>query len=169
MNKPQTLQNALMLTPLIGATGSFMSALGVLVMFITVVSTYGACMAPLRRRLAPATHLLASLILAAALTSCTERAVQAWSLQWHQPLGIYAGLIAVQCVVLEFNGFFHTTRRDRLRLCLLFGALMLVLGLLRAFLGSSEWRLATLAPGGFILLGLLIAAWQAWPPASSQQ
>ena len=29
-------------------------------------------------------------------------------------------------------------------------------------------RLATLAPGGFILLGLLIAAWQAWhrPPPS---
>jgi electron transport complex protein RnfE len=48
--------------------------------------------------------MLASLLLAATLTSCANLA-QRWALQWQQSLGIYAGLIALQCVVLEYNGF----------------------------------------------------------------
>ncbi|WLG46089.1 Rnf-Nqr domain containing protein [Pseudomonas sp. FP1740] len=188
MNKSSTLQNSLMLTPLIGATDSLVTALGLWLMSVLVLSAYGLGMGALRSRLIPATHLLAGLVLAATLTSCAELATQAWSLQWHQHLGFYAGLIALQCVVLEHNGFFQGTRRDRLRLCGLFGALMIGLGLLRELIGNgtlgshlpwltgamqSDWqgwvltadgglRLATLAPGGFILLGLLIAARQAW-------
>ncbi len=169
MNKPWTLQNCLMLAPLIGATASFASALGVWLMFIVVVGAYGASMSLLRARLVPPARLLAGILLAATLTSCAEIATQAWSLQWHRPMGIYAGLIALQCVVLEHTGFFHNALRDRLRLCLQFGALMLGLGALRTFLGSSDWRLATLAPGGFILLGLLLAASQAWPRRTSRQ
>jgi electron transport complex protein RnfE len=92
-----------------------------------------------------------------------ELAAQVWSLQWHQHSGLYAGLIALQCVVLEHTGFFQSAWRERLRLCVLFGALMVGLGLLRELLGDAGVRLATLASGGFILLGLLIAAWQAWP------
>ncbi|MGE8482123.1 MAG: Rnf-Nqr domain containing protein [Pseudomonas sp.] len=188
MNKSSPLQNSLMLTPLIGATDSLVTALGLWLMSVLVLSAYGLGMGALRSRLIPATHLLAGLVLAATLTSCAELATQAWSLQWHQHLGFYAGLIALQCVVLEHNGFFQGTRRDRLRLCGLFGALMIGLGLLRELIGNGtlgshlpwltgamqpDWqgwvltadgglRLATLAPGGFILLGLLIAARQAW-------
>jgi electron transport complex protein RnfE len=161
MNKSTSLQGSLMLAPLVGATGSFMSALGVWLIFIVVIGAYGAGMALLRARLVPAIRLLASILLAATLTSCAEVAAQVLALQWHQHLGIYAGLIALQCVVLEHSGFFQTVWRDRLRLCLIFGLLMLGLGLLREF-PLGELRLATLAPGGFILLGLLIAAWQAW-------
>jgi electron transport complex protein RnfE len=65
-------------------------------------------------------------------------------------------------VVLEHNGFFQEPRLDRLRLCGLFGALLVGLGLLREVIGNGGLHLATLVPGGFILLGLLIAAWQAW-------
>lgn len=161
MNNPSALQRCLMLTPLIGATGSFTGALGVWLMFIVVVGAYGASMTLLRHRLVPLARLPGSILMAATLTSCAELATQAWSLQWHQPMGIYAGLIALQCVVLEHTGFFHEALRNRLRLSLQFGALMLGLGALRMYLGSSDWRLATLAPGGFILLGLLLAAWQA--------
>ncbi|ATE79418.1 Rnf-Nqr domain containing protein [Pseudomonas frederiksbergensis] len=188
MNKSSTLQNSLMLAPLIGVTDSLVTALGLWLMFALVLSVYDVSMGILRSRLIPATHLLACLLLAATLTSCVELAMQAWSLQWHQHLGFYTGLIALQCVVLEHNGFFQGTRRDRLRLCGLFGALMIGLGLLRELIGNGtlgshlpwltgavqpDWqgwvltadgglRLATLAPGGFILLGLLIAARQAW-------
>ncbi|UVM51705.1 NADH:quinone oxidoreductase [Pseudomonas sp. B21-015] len=188
MNKSSPLQNSLMLTPLIGVTDSLVTALGLWLMFIVVLSIYGVSMGALRSRLIPATHLLACLLLAATLTSCAELATQAWSLQWHQHLGLYAGLIALQCVVLEHNGFFQNTWRDRLRLCGLFGALMAGLSLLRELIGKGtigshlswlagaaqpDWhgwvltadgglRLATLAPGGFILLGLLFAARQAW-------
>ena len=188
MNKSSTLQHSLMLAPLIGATDSLVSALGLWLMFIVVISAFGVSMGALRSRLVPETRLLASVLLAATLTSCTELAAQIWSLQWHQHVGLYAGLIALQCVVLEHTGFFLSAWRDRLRLFGLFGALMAGLGMLREFIGNGtfgshlpwlagtaqgDWQgwvmtadgglhLATLVPGGFILLGLLIAAHQAW-------
>jgi electron transport complex protein RnfE len=163
MNKSANLQNSLMLAPLIGATDSLVTALGVWLIFIVVISAFGASMAALRSRLIPAARLFAGVLLAATLTGCAELAAQVWSLQWHQHSGFYAALIALQCVVLEHTDFFQSAWRERLRLCVLFGALMVGLGLLREFLGDAGLRLATLAPGGFILLGLLIAAWQAWP------
>lgn len=186
MNKA-SVQNSLMLAPLIGVTGSLMTALGLWLMFVVVIAVYDVGMGPLRARLVPWARLPAGVLLSATLTSCAELAGQAWSLQWQQHLGLYAGLIALQCVVLDNNGFFQSPWRDRLRLCGLFGALMMGLGLLREFIGHGtvgahlswltggvDWpgivltadgglRLATLAPGGFILLGLLIAGWQAWP------
>lgn len=163
MSKSSTLQNSLMLAPLIGATDSWMTALGLWLMFIVVISAYGVGMHALRPRLVPTARLIAGILLAATLTSCAEIAAQAWLLQWHHQAGVYAGLIALQCVVLDHTGFFQSAWRDRLRLCGLFGALMVGLGLLRELIGSEGLHLATLAPGGFILLGLLIAAWQAWP------
>lgn len=188
MNKSSSLQNSLMLAPLIGATDSLVSALGLWLMSIVVINVFGVCMGALRSRLLPVTHLLAAVLLAATLTSCAELAAQLWSLQWHHHVGIYAGLIALQCVVLENTGFYQSAWRDRLHLCGLFGALIAGLGMLRELIGNgtlgshlpwlagtaqADWqgwvltadgglRLATLAPGGFILLGLLIAARQAW-------
>jgi len=163
MIKSSTLQNSLMLAPLIGATTSWAAALGLWLMFIMVITAYGVGMWALRSRLAPSARLFAAILLAATLTSCAQLAARAWSLQWHQPVALYAGLIALQCVVLEYNCFFQRPRLARLRLCAVFGALMLGLSLLREFLGDAGLHLATLVPGGFILLGLLIAARQAWP------
>ncbi len=162
MTKSSTLQNSLMLAPLIGVTTSWTAALGLWLMFIVIISAYGVGMLALRSRLVPPARLLACLLLATTLTSCAQMAAQVWSLQWHQPVALYAGLIALQCVVLEYNGFFQSPRLDRLRLCALFGALMVGLGLLRELVGNGGMHLATLAPGGFILLGVLIAARQAW-------
>jgi electron transport complex protein RnfE len=195
MNKPSQLQNTLMFVPLIGATDSLVNALGLWALFIVVISVFGLGTNALRSRLLPAARLPASVLLAATLTSCAELGAQVWSLQWHQHVGIYAGLIALQCVVLEHCGFFQSPWRERWRLSGLFGAAMVALGLLRELIGDgtlgnhlpwlaaathANWqgwvltadgglRLATLAPGGFILLGLLIAAWQAWhrPPRSN--
>lgn len=167
MSKSSTLQNSLMLAPLIGATDTWMTALGLWLMFIVVISAYGVGMHALRPRLVPSARLIAGILLAATLTSCADLIAQTWSLQWHQQAGIYAGLIALQCVVLDHTGFFQSAWRDRLRLCGLFGALMVGLGLLRELIGGEGLHLATLAPGGFILLALLIAAWQAWPRPST--
>ena len=163
MSKSANLQNSLMLAPLIGATDSLVTALGVWLMFIVVISAYGVGMAVLRPRLVPDARLLAGILLAATLTSCAEIAAQVGSLQWHQHAGIYAGLVALQCVVLEHYGFFLAPKLARLRLCGLFGALMVGLALVRELIGSGGLHLATLAPGGFIVLALLIAAWQALP------
>ncbi|MEJ8863949.1 Rnf-Nqr domain containing protein [Pseudomonas jessenii] len=190
MDNSSTLRNALMLTPLIGVTHSLMAAVGLCLMFLVVTQLFGLAMGALRSRLVPATRMLASILLAATLTSCAELMAQAWSLQWQQHLGIYGTLIALQCVVLEHTGFFQSDWRQRLRLNSLFATLMIALGLLRELIGNgtlgnhlswlfgatqTDWhgwvlvadgglRLTTLVPGGFILLGLMIAAWQAWRP-----
>ena len=191
MDNSSTLRNTLMLTPLIGATQSLTAALGLCLMFMVVTQLFSLAMGALRSRLVPAARLLSSILLAATLTSCTELMAQAWSLQWQQQLGFYGALIALQCVVLEHTGFFQNGWHQRLRLNGLFATLMIALGLLRELIGNgtfgnhlswligatqTDWqgwvlvadgglRLATLVPGGFILLGLLIAAWRAWRPA----
>jgi electron transport complex protein RnfE len=190
MDNSSTLRNCLMLTPLIGATHSLTAALGLCLMFMLVTQLFSLVMGALRSRLVPTARLLASILLAATLTSCAELMAQAWSLQWQQHLGFYGALIALQCVVLEYTGFFQNDWRQRLRLNGLFVTLMIALSLLRELIGNgtlgnhlswligatqTDWqgwvlvadgglRLVTLVPGGFILLGLLIAAWQAWRP-----
>lgn len=190
MNKSSTLQNALMLTPLIGASDSLVKALGLALVFLCVSSLFGLGMNALRPRLAGQGRLGASILLSATLTSCASLAAQAWAFELQQQLALYLGLIAVQCVVLEHQDFFQ--RPVRLRFAGLFCLLLIILGALREAFGSGtignhlqwllgmndvDWpgwvltsggglHLLTLAPGGFILLGLLLAARQAWAAAS---
>ncbi|WP_347901751.1 Rnf-Nqr domain containing protein [Pseudomonas purpurea] len=185
MNRSSALQHSLVLAPLIGASDSLGKAVTLWLMSVLVISLYGLKMSVLRPRMVPGLLLITSLLLAALLTGLAALALQAWAYELHKALGIYVGLIALQCVVLEHNGFFQQPRR--LRLAGLFGALMLSLGLLREVIGNASLghdfipallgngglfsadgglHMATLAPGGFILLGLLIAAKQAWTGAS---
>ena len=142
---------------------------------------YSVCIAPLRLRLSGNSLLLASLLLAATLTSCANILAQRWALQWQQSLGIYGGLIALQCVVLEYNGFFLSGAcpapdvflacRARCYWRWPYCVNCSVRGTSAAFcpstgkalvLFSDGLHLLTLVPGAFILLGLLIAARQAW-------
>jgi len=180
MNTSATLSNSMMLVLLIGATDSVAGALATLLMFAVVVGVYGLCMTPLRSRLSSESLLPVSLILAATLAGCADIFLQRVAMQWHQLISLYTGLIGLQCVVLAHNGFFRRPVRNRLKLCGLFTALMIVLAVLRELIGqgsighhlSEHWQglilfgdglhFATLAPGAFILLGLLLAARQAW-------
>ncbi|SDZ21480.1 Rnf-Nqr domain containing protein [Pseudomonas sp. NFIX28] len=191
MNKSSNLQNSLMLAPLIGASDSLVKALGLMVVFLCVSSLFGLGMSALRPRLAGQARLGASVLLSATLTGCAVLAAQAWAFELQQQLALYLGLIAVQCVVLEQQDFFQ--RPVRLRFIGLFCLLLVILGALREALGSGsighrlpwllgmndvDWpgwvlsaqgglHLLTFAPGGFILLGLLLAARQAWAVSST--
>jgi electron transport complex protein RnfE len=176
MNRSAALSNTLMLTLLLGTSDSLAGALVALLMFATVVGLYGLCMPVLRSRLTGTSALLASLLLAATFTSCVDLLAQRWFLPWQQTFGLYVGLIALQCVVLEHHGFWHQSRVERLKLCGMFGGLMLLLAGLRELSGhgslgqglSEYWpglvvlseglHLITLIPGAFILLALLLAA-----------
>jgi electron transport complex protein RnfE len=180
MKRPTNPGNALMLVLLLGTSTTLAGALGMLLMSSVVVTIYAVCIAPLRSRLHDSAALLASLLLAATLTSCANILAQRWALQWHQTLGLYAGLIALQCVVLEYNGFFRQALTERLKFFGLSSGLLLMLAVLRELFGqghlgrglSEHWQglilfneglhLVTLVPGALILLGLLLAARQAW-------
>jgi len=180
MKRLTNLPNALMLALLLGSSATLGNALTMLLMSGVVLTTYSICIGPLRLRLSGNGLLLASLLLAATLTSCADILAQRWALQWQQSLGIYAGLIALQCVVLEYNGFFRQAFAERLSFFGLSSALLLALAALRELFGqghigrglSEHWQglvlfsdglhLLTLVPGAFIVLGLLLAVRQAW-------
>ncbi|MFW0759349.1 Rnf-Nqr domain containing protein [Pseudomonas sp. H11T01] len=193
MTNTSTLRNSLMLAPLIGVSDTLVKAVGLWLMSIVIIAIYGMTMKAIRTWLSPSLRLAANIVLAATIVSCAELALQVWTLELHRSLGIYLGLIALQCVLLELNGFFeHSLMSERLRLFGLFGVLLIALGTLREVLGTgslgshlswlagsvdTHWqlwlwaqdtgpRLLTLVPGGFILLGLLIAAKQAWAASS---
>lgn len=190
MSKPLSLPGLLMLTPLIGATDAWVKALGLALASTLLIGAFGAGMGLLRPHLQSRQQWLASLLLAATLGSWLWLAVQAWSYELHQQLSLYLGLLPLQCVILEQAGFFQ--HRDRLRLAAGFCGALVLVGALRELLGTgalgshlgwlaglpgdgAAWvllpqgglRLLTLAPGGFILLGLLLAAKQAWTASSS--
>lgn len=186
MSKSSTLQNSLILAPLIGASDSLVKAIGLLLAGLAIICTYGLCMRGLRPLVTANMRLIASILLSACVVSCVELAVQAWAFELHRQLGIYLGLMALQCVLLEYTSFFEAPvpLRPIGLLCLL----PIILGALREVLGNGSlgnhlpwlagmtdtdgqgWTLIAqgglhlfgLAPGGFILLGLLIAARQAW-------
>ena len=110
MNRSAVLSNTLMLTLLLGTTDSLAGALGTLLMFATVVGLYSLCMPALRPRLTENSVLLASVLLAATFSSCADLLAQRWFLPWQQTFGLYVGLIALQCVVLENNGFWRQSQ-----------------------------------------------------------
>ena len=139
MTNAVTLRNSLLLAPLLGVTGSLVNALSWGLMLLTVVVAYAVAMRGLRPRLTESLRLPASVVLAATFTGCADLALQLHSLPLHHSLGFYPGLIGLQCVVLEMNGFFiHDTLRHRLRLLGLSACLLLLLGAVRELLGSGS-------------------------------
>jgi electron transport complex protein RnfE len=163
---------SLNLALLLGASQTLVQATSLALAMLTVFVLYGLIMQGLRRYLQPTLHETASILLAAAIVSCLELALRAWALEIYQGLGLYLALISLNCLMLERSIFCQSGNPlAAVRPVAAFGALLLMLGLCRELLASgtlsvdtrllretSGLRLATLAPGGFILLGLLIAA-----------
>lgn len=157
MSKPFGLANSLMLAPLIVVSDTLPKAVLFLGLCAMIVTLYGVAMHALRRHLGRSSRLVVSLMLAATLVSIVQLLLQAFALPLYQQLGIYLALLSVQCVVLEYSGFFDAGQKTaRRQLFGLFGVLLMVLGLLR------DTTDTTLMPAGFILLGLLLAGAQAW-------
>jgi Na+-translocating ferredoxin:NAD+ oxidoreductase subunit E len=162
MSNHRGLTRGLLLVPLVGASDSFAGALGLWLAWALVILGHGLAMSLIRPRLTAYQRLLASVVLAATLAACAGFAAQAGALELYQPLSLYFGWIALSCVVLEREGFFvEPFWSARLRLAGMFGLWMIVLGALRELIGQGI-PMILLAPGGFILLGLLLAAHQAW-------
>ena len=176
------LSGPLSLTPLLGATDSLVRALSLLALLWVIGGLHLALCTLIRPLLSSGMRLLASALLGALLVSCAELMLQAYALALYQGLGIYLTLIAIHCVLNETAD----NPRGSPMAVLLFSALMLILGSLRELLGNGTlfghaqwlfgattahweshvfnqgWHLASLVPGGFILLGLLLAARNVW-------
>ncbi|MGN8344268.1 Rnf-Nqr domain containing protein [Pseudomonas sp. SMV71] len=172
MNRVSWPTRGLLVVALVGASDSLAGALGLWLAWALVILGHGLAMRLVRPRLTTGQCLLASVVVAATLSACTGLAVQAWALELYRSPDVYMGWIALSCVALEQQGFFVESRwPGQLRLAGLFGLSLLGLGALRELIADGL-ALTLLAPAGFILLGLLLAAWQAWTiahPSSSTE
>ncbi|MHA6193434.1 Rnf-Nqr domain containing protein [Pseudomonas wadenswilerensis] len=161
---------ALSLAPLLGASQTLVQAANMALLSVLAILVHRGLMTPLRSRLGPTAAEVASLLLAAAVVTCQTLALQAWALELRQALGIYPELLALSCLLFE-QGLGPSTRWRRVALLLGgYCALFLLLGACRELLASGTLhvsfaggpeitglRLASLAPGALLLLGLLLA------------
>lgn len=161
MNDSPSWPRALVLVPVVGASDSLVNALILWLAWVVISFAHGSTMALLRPRLTACQQLIASIAVAAAMTTCADLLAQAWILERHGALAVYIGWIALSCVALEHTATIERRMTVHLRLAGQFGLLVIILGALRELIGRGV-PLALLVPGGFILLGLLLAAYQAW-------
>lgn len=160
----------LSLAPLLGASQTLVQGLAMAALSVSAILIHRICMSALRRRLDGFAGEIASVLIAAAVVTCQTLALQTWALELRNALGIYPELIALQCLLFEQGlGKAPAWRRTALLLGG-FCAVYLLLGASREWLasgaihfsfssgpGTTGLRLASLAPGGLLLLGLLLA------------
>lgn len=158
------------LAPLLGASQTLLQATAMAGLSVSAILIHRACMTPLRAWLDGTAALLASVLVAATLVTCQTLALKAWALELSNTLGIFPGLIALQCLLVEKDlGSIGQWRRVTSLLGVLC-VLYVLLGTSRELLASgtltlnsftapdaSGLRLASLAPGALMLLGLWLA------------
>jgi len=117
------------------------------------------------------------IILIAGFTTIVQMVVEAYAYSLYQALGIFLPLIAVNCIVFARAEMFANKNKvldsavDAVGMGAGFTAALLLISTLREIFGSGSWfglkipflsgvsiEALTLAPGGFIAFGLLIAA-----------
>lgn len=153
------------LTPLLGATATWAQGLVIGLCAALMMALHQVLMAPLRRPLTGAARLLASLLLLATLASCLQLGLRAWALPLALALGHYPALLCVQCLATDYL----LPKTDRWRhLVMHMGGLLVLcvlLGACRQWLAAeADLHLASLAPGGLILIGLMLALYNRLRP-----
>lgn len=174
--KPAIALPLLSLAPLLGASDLLVKALGIALIALPLLSLFGLLLPVLRRALSGHALWFGALLLAGVLVGLAQLLMQAFAFELHRALGPFLALLALPCLLLvasEPGG-----PGAGLRQGLLFATCALLLGALRELLGHAsllahgEWLglgalhwqaaadglpLFASAPGGLILLGLLLA------------
>lgn len=180
MKRPEHSLIFLGLPVLLGATDLLVKALVIAVIGLLLMTLCSLFLAPWRKALPPAGRTIAALLLAGTLLSCASLLLQMHSRELFDALDLFLPLLVLPCLGLTQRE--HCTALSGLRPGLTLAALALLLGLLREGLGTAtllshadwlfgaqanDWQfslnglgalpLLVLAPGGFILLGVLLA------------
>ncbi|MDH1264681.1 hypothetical protein [Pseudomonas sp. GD03944] len=181
MTEPRTTLVLLGVLALLGSTGLLVTAITIGGIGLVVLSLCGLLLVPLRRLLHGPALLFAALLVGGVLISLAALLLQVHSAELHAYLAPSLPLLLLPCLGLVLDS--RVEARSGLVIGLWFAALALLLGLLREGLGNAtllthgDWllgpgsaglqlslanlngaHLLTLAPGAFILLGLLLAA-----------
>jgi Na+-translocating ferredoxin:NAD+ oxidoreductase subunit E len=159
-NNPGLVQ-LLGLCPLLGVSNSMVNALGMGIATALVLAFSNASVALIRNQVSDAVRLPVFVMIIAALTTCIELLMQAFTYELYQILGIFIPLITTNCIILgraeafaAKNSVAHASF-DGLMMGVGFGLVLLALGTLRELLGTGM-----LLSNMQLLFGPMAANWQ---------
>lgn len=159
-NNPGLVQ-LLGLCPLLGVSNSVVNALGMAIATALVLACSNAAVALIRRQVTDAVRLPAFVMIIAALTTCIELLMQAFTYELYQILGIFIPLITTNCIILGRAEAFAAKNSvghaafDGLMMGTGFGLVLLAIGAVRELLGTGA-----LLANMHLLFGPIAADWQ---------
>lgn len=159
-NNPGLVQ-LLGLCPLLGVSNSMVNALGMGIATALVLAASNAAVALVRNQVTDAVRLPVFVMIIAALTTCIELLMQAFTYELYQILGIFIPLITTNCIILgraeafaAKNSVLHASF-DGLMMGAGFGLVMLAIGSVRELLGTGA-----ILGNMHLLFGPIAAHWQ---------
>lgn len=158
-NNPGLVQ-LLGLCPLLGVSSTAVNALGLGVATILVLVGSNFAVSLIRSAVTDAVRLPAFVMIIAALTTCIELLMQAFTFELYQILGIFIPLIVTNCAILGRADAYASKHPilpsvvDGFMMGLGFALVLLVLGMLRELIGYG-----TLFTGMDLLLGPMATDW----------
>lgn len=159
-NNPALVQ-LLGLCPLLGVSNSSVNALGLGLATALVLTCSNLSVSLVRGVVNTAVRLPAFVMIIAALTTCIELLMQAYTYELFQILGIFIPLITTNCVILGRADGFAAKQKplvasyDGFIMGMGFALVLLVLGSLRELFGTG-----TLFANMHLLFGPIAADWQ---------
>ena len=158
-NNPGLVQ-LLGLCPLLGVSSSTVNALGLGIATILVLVLSNVSVSLIRHAVTPAVRLPAFVMIIAAVTTCIELLMQAYTYELFLILGIFIPLIVTNCIILGRADAFAAKNPvlpsaiDGFMMGLGFALVLLALGMLRELVGQG-----TLFANMHLLLGPIAANW----------
>jgi electron transport complex protein RnfE len=159
-NNPGLVQ-LLGLCPLLGTSNSTVNALGLGLATALVLACSNAAVSLVRNAVTPAVRLPAFVMIIAALTTCIELLMQAFTYELYQILGIFIPLITTNCIILGRAEAFAAKNNvarasfDGLMMGIGFGLVLVAIGAVRELFGTGA-----LFANMHLLFGPLAADWQ---------
>lgn len=159
-NNPGLVQ-LLGLCPLLGTSNSTVNALGLGLATMLVLACSNAAVSLIRNAVTPAIRLPAFVMIIAALTTCIELLMQAYTYQLYLILGVFIPLITTNCIILGRAESFAAKNNllsssyDGFIMGLGFALVLVVIGMVRELLGTGA-----LFANMQLLFGPVASNWQ---------
>ena len=157
-----TFRLVLGLCPTLAVTTSVRDGLGMGLAATFVLVGSNALVSALRKVIPDKVHIPCYIVIIASLVTILEMLMQAYAPALHRSLGIFIPLIVVNCIILGRAEAFAARHgvvasiADGLGMGLGFTLSLTAISFVRAVLGKVA-LLAILPPGGFLVLGCLLA------------
>ena len=162
--------------PSLAVTTNVMSALGMGAAATIVLLCSNVVISALRNIIPDKVRIPCYIVLIAGFVTMVQMLVKAFTPALDEALGIYLPLIVVNCVILGRAEMFANKNKvidsaiDAVGMCAGFTLALLLMATIREVLGNGTWlgisipileenniSIMTMAPGGFLVFGILIA------------